>query len=73
MPNAAGTGFWVVGIELNTNKIMAFEVTSTGIGPIVESTMGYTDASVHTSLALTATAANWPRKTGSTPAPATFR
>jgi uncharacterized repeat protein (TIGR01451 family) len=51
IPNAAGDGFWVVGIELYTNKIMAFEVTSSGVGPLVESTMGYTDASIYTSLA----------------------
>ncbi|MFE1574214.1 hypothetical protein ACFIQG_20765 [Comamonas odontotermitis] len=50
IPNGAGDGFWVVGIELNTNKIMAFEVKSTGISPIVESFMGYADASVYTSL-----------------------
>lgn len=51
VPNAAGDGFWVVGIEVSTNKIMAFEVTDAGIGARVESTMGYTDAAVYTSLA----------------------
>ena len=50
VPNAAGDGFWVVGVESNTDKIMAFEVKSSGVGTVVESSMGYTDAGTYTSL-----------------------